>query len=1340
MGGRTVAAFGLSVAATLAGTIAAAQAKQRGGSPYFVQRGSWKETLLASRARYQEHRTDETVALGPWFATGPLPARGFSEAHFPETDVDLSAVDADGARLWTEHGEWTDGTVHQLPLMDSASTYLYRTIRASEPISLSASFGSDDGIEVWLNGMKVLSKDTPRGVAPDQDRARLDLASGGNRLLVKIFNISGGHGFYFQLKEDPLDLLWEQIEQAYPNECELMEGDLPGGLHLKWFRGGDDDGTSEAMIEAVLKETGISRGGLQAAFDSLRDTGAPDADRRWLDLYDDLCLVRETRNRLDGIDMPALRRAVEDLTRSFPDRYDQRYLARLAMFEKSLPAMRDALLSGDIDSAERAREQISQLVEFRRQALLANPLLDFGQVLLVKRRADSPSLGLPQNWQGNCSLPRTGYDDELCTLSMPAGSPGEVRTFFRPQRPRMMADVDLHWDGDRILFSMIGSHDRWQIFELTLGDQALRQVTPGVYDDVDNYDACYLPDGRVLFDSTRCFQGIPCVGGADSVANLFLLDEENGSTRRICFDQDHNWCPTILNDGRVLFTRWEYSDTPHYFTRLLMHMNPDGTGQMEYYGSNSFWPNSIFYARPVPDHPTQVIAIVSGHHGVPRMGELILFDPALGRYEADGVVQRVPGYGEKVEPVIVDQLVDQSWPRFLHPYPLSGKHFLVSCRPDPRAPWGIYLVDIFDNLLLLAEEPEFALLEPIPLRRTETPPVIPDKVRPGEKSATVFLADIYRGPGLEGVPRSTVKQLRVYSFHYGYNNMGGHAHVGVEGPWDVHRLLGTVPVHEDGSVAFTVPANTPIAIQPLDEEGKAVQLMRSWFTAMPGEVLSCAGCHERQNTASPVRPVLAASRRPVEIDPWRGPPRGFSFKREVQPVLDKYCVGCHDGSEDTRSLPDFSRKTENGWRNFTPSYLALHPYVRRPGPESDYHILTPLEFHADTSELIQILAKGHHGVRLDDEAWDRLVTWIDLNVPDHGTWGEHQEIPGDGSARRCEMSARYEGITDDPEDIPDIDPEPVEFVAPEPLDQAAEMRFEIHGWPLDAAEARKRRDAQAMPEALSLDLGDGVSLELRLIPPGEFVMGSPDGYADEAPRSVVRLEEPFYMGAVEVTCAQFRRFDPDHFNGYHDQRHKDHTRPGYLAHGPDRPVIRVSWHEAMAFCAWLAKRTGYRCTLPTETEWEWACRAGTDTPFHFGDLETDFSPFANLADVSTKRLAVTGIDPRPIPNPNRYQDFLPKDTRFDDGERLMCDVGQYEANPWGLHDMHGNVCEWTRSDYKPYPFVIDDRQVDSLESVKKAVRGGSWRDRPKNARSAWRLGYRSYQRVYNVGFRVVVHP
>jgi len=122
--------------------------------------------------------------------------------------------------------------------------------------------------------------------------------------------------------------------------------------------------------------------------------------------------------------------------------------------------------------------------------------------------------------------------------------------------------------------------------------------------DVDNYDPVYLPDGRIIFASTRCFHGVPCVGGGNQVANLFLFDPEGDpkgeKIRQITFEQDHDWCPTLLHNGRVMYTRWEYSDSPHYFTRILMHMNPDGTQQAELYGSNSYWPNSTFYARPCP--------------------------------------------------------------------------------------------------------------------------------------------------------------------------------------------------------------------------------------------------------------------------------------------------------------------------------------------------------------------------------------------------------------------------------------------------------------------------------------------------------------------------------------------------------------------------------------------------------------------------------------------------------------------------------------------------------------------------------------------------------------------
>jgi hypothetical protein len=248
------------------------------------------------------------------------------------------------------------------------------------------------------------------------------------------------------------------------------------------------------------------------------------------------------------------------------------------------------------------------------------------------------------------------------------------------------------------------------------------------------------------------------VYGSSHVANLYLMDASGGNIRQLGFDQEHDWCPAVLNNGRVLYTRWEYTDTPHSNTRLLFHMNPDGTDQKEFFGSNAYWPNSFFYARPIPGHPSMIIAVIGGHHDNPRMGELVLFDPARGRQEASPAVQRIPGHGKMVEPIIKDGLTLDSWPKFLHPFPLDEKFLIVSCKPEPDAPWGIYLVDVFDNLVPLAQLADAALFEPIPLRPTPRPPVIPDKLNLKGKDALVIIQDIYEGDGLRGVPRGTVKR------------------------------------------------------------------------------------------------------------------------------------------------------------------------------------------------------------------------------------------------------------------------------------------------------------------------------------------------------------------------------------------------------------------------------------------------------------------------------------------------------------------------------------------------------------------------------------------------------
>ena len=1223
------------------------------------------------------------VQLEPWYATAALtPGKNLSDAHFPEKGLDPTSKDPAVESLWRKRGRWQDGEITKLGSGSNTIAYVFREIIAAKPTRLPIYVGCDDHMMIWLNGENVHTCTERHAVRPDTHKIELSLRKGSNKLLMKIRNNGGVFAFYFSTK--------------------------PG-----------------AKVPPAAKAK------------------------------------KPARQTEEAIDLPALRRAIEDLTRAFPQRYGQggRTLQRLAEFEKLLPTLSERIQAGEAE----ALRAVSEFNEFRREALLANPLLHFERLLLVRRGAKSPKMGMPANWQGNTSLPRSGYDDEILVLS-PVRPDGKLTTLYKPPAGRFVGDVELHFDAGKMLFSSQADNGRWHVFEIAadptapLGEPAgePRQLTPAEPADVDNYDGCYLPDGRIIFSSTACVTGVPCVRGGSHVANLYLLNAD-GSARQLCFDQDHNWSPTMLPTGRVLFTRWEYGDIPHAFSRILFHMNPDGTGQAEYYGSNSYWPNSIFYARPIPHQPTKFVGIVSGHHGVARIGEMIVFDTARARFEADGALQRIGEYGKKVEPILLDRLVDASWPKFLHPYPLSdaatgrgaGKYFLASAQTAKGEPWCIYLVDVWDNMVKLCEAPGSALLEPVPWRKTPRPPAIPERIDLGRKDALVMLTNIYAGPGLAGVPRGSIKKLRLFTYHFAYQGMGGQQdRIGLDGPWDVKRVLGTVPVEADGSAAFCVPANTPISLQPLDADGQAVQHMRSWLTAMPGESVSCVGCHERQDEAPAPSPLPTAfAREPSEIQPWYGPVRGMSFKREVQPVLDRYCIGCHDGSEraDGWTIPDLRAKDDvsyipslksNQIARFSPSYYAVRRFVRTSTMEGDLHMLAPWDVHAETTRLVQMLRKGHHGVTLDAEAWDRIITWIDLGAPAHGNW---RDIVGaervDGvHKRRMELQKLYADMDQDPEAVVAGSAKKTEPVVPKAPPAKPAAPVTCAGWPFDAAEAKRRQDA-AGPTTQMIELPGGGTMKLVRIPAGGFVMGSRDGHADERPQAAVTIGRVFWMGVCEVTNDQYRQFDASH-----DSRlehggflHFSVRERGYPLSDPNQPVARVSWDRATAFCRWLSAKTGRRFTLPTEAQWEYACRAGTATPLNYGAVDTDHAALANLGDINVKTMEKLGFG---LPF-GAIPPWHPTDGRVDDKARVSADVGGYAVNAWGLHDTHGNVWEWTRTSYRAYPYRDDDGRNDPDPTGRKVVRGGSWYDRPQRARSAFRLSYRPYHRVYDVGFRVI---
>lgn len=1053
------------------------------------------------------------------------------------------------------------------------------------------------------------------------------------------------------------------------------------------------------------------------------------------------------QSELKWLNMEAIRLAYEDMKRI--EGFDAvKYLPILTELEQQVKQGFGNIYSGD----EAVLVNAEKAVANKRAILLANPLLNGDKILTVRyqlgnrdRRAMAPELGTQSNnWSNQESARRKGFNADIVELSN-LRDEVQIRTIYKPDNTSSIADLKLHWDGDRAMFTQTMSDNRWNVFEVKLNNGDCKKLIDNPEPDLEFYDGTYLPDGRIIANSNIGYQGVPCVNGSDPVGNMVLYTPQSKNLRRLTFDQDANWNPVIMNNGRVMYTRWEYTDLTHYYTRIVMNMNPDGTEQKALYGSGSMFPNSTFDVQPLPGYASAFVGIISGHHGVARSGRLILFDPAKARKGAAGMLQEIPHRNRPIVEEVKDRLVDGVWPQFIKPSPLNDTYFLVAAKLDKNDLWGIYLVDKFDNVTCLHKMEGEGYISPIAVRKTVTPPAIPDRVKLDDKQATVFIQDIYEGEGLKGIPRGTVKSLRLHAYEYAYvQTQSDHNWHGIQSGWDIKRMLGTVPVEEDGSVIFKIPANTPVSIQPLDKDGVAVQWMRSWLTGQPGEIVSCVGCHEDQNQIVIPKRVIASQKAPHALTPPEGGPRSFTFDLEVQPILDCACIACHNGEGKAFDLR--GGKKDN--RGYGTSYLNLHPYVHRQGGEGDMVVLYPYEYHPNTSELVRLLKKGHYNVQLTDAEWRKIYNWIDYNAPDKGYFNANvlKSFPYQGYdqiERRKQLTDKYAGGAgvDWKKEIADYAAQlknkgEIKPVMPKKVSPVKEKVLKVKGWPF-APDRVKEMLADEKETVKVLEIAPGVQMTFVRIPAGEFVMGSYHGEPDTYPTTKVKIDKAFWMGELEVTNQQYNTIFPQHDSRYVDQQWKDHVVPGYPANKPEQPVIRVSYNDAMEYCKILSQKTGLNITLPTEAQWEWACRGGSDEDFWFGNLNADFGKKDNLADVTTNKFAVSGVDPQPMSPESpwyKYYTFLPKAANVDDGSLVQVGGKKYEANPFGLYCMHGNVAEWTRSDYVPYPYKENPKKVSEY----KVVRGGSYIERPKYSTAYSRKGFYPYQCVFNVGFRVII--
>ncbi|MBW2580993.1 MAG: hypothetical protein JRD00_08660, partial [Deltaproteobacteria bacterium] len=820
----------------------------------------------------------------------------------------------------------------------------------------------------------------------------------------------------------------------------------------------------------------------------------------------------------------ALVRSIRHILKTKPREYEngRQFLKQAIQFDKTMPEILEKKAKGDPE----AQKALDAYAKLKFDALVAeNPYIDFDEILVVL----SDSFHNKNNWLGTHVVSPKGHNNKIARLNLRTG---KITDVYEPQDGAFVGELDLHYDAQKLLFSSTDKNSMYQVMEVGFDGSTPRQVSSIEGEFVHNYGGIYLPNDKIIFSSTATYVGVPCIGGGQSVPNLYLMGPNGDNTRQLTFEQDADWYPTILADGKVMYLRWEYTDIMHYYSRIMMTMNPDGTNQRAIYGSQSLWPNAMFFARPLPGEPGKYSAVVSGHHGHAGHGKLTIFDTNKGYAHADGVVQYIPGYGKEVTHVTVDQLyptvkkhllkkfpdlqdvvtalikrhmpessqqgkdyhdlnndffnrcyprlrdhypdemaldLDQLangvYPQFYQPYPVSAQYYLTVAQPANNSGWGLYLVDTFDNFVPIHSADAAGynyMIEPYPLRKRERPPVIPDRVNLHDREATCYVQNIYRGPGLKGVPVGTVDTLRIFTYAYGYYRVGNHHHLGVESGWDVKRLLGTVKVENDGSAMFKIPANTTISIQPLDTAGRSVQLFRSWLVAMPGEELSCVGCHEAPTEPPVTNKTIASGKAPQRIRPYRNLVEGFSFAAEVQPVLDAYCVRCHDGTDQKPNFKDTTIERPRSFSaNFSRAYYEFHKYFRRPGPESAGTMSIPYEYHASSSEGIQLLEKGHHGVKLDDDSWRRLYTWVDLNVPYYGSWSDayaadegRKNWTAKISSKARDLRAKYALVNSDWEYTPAkaYPVTPAQEKGPEmsdPIDVSA------RNWPFDADEAQQ---------------------------------------------------------------------------------------------------------------------------------------------------------------------------------------------------------------------------------------------------------------------------------------------
>jgi len=688
-----------------------------------------------------------------------------------------------------------------------------------------------------------------------------------------------------------------------------------------------------------------------------------------------------------------------------------------------LEARANALAAEEPVLAEIRREFYLAARHTLREIAFCNPLLRIDKLLFVKRHDARGVFHMCDQFYGCNAVPGGG----LFVLENPFGpNPRLVNLLERSvvQQGRLKGrkleggsflSPEVSFDGRTILFAYTeatafaksqgketyqwGPEISYHIFKVNADGTDLVQLTDGPTDD---FDPCFLPNGRIVFISMRRGGYLRC-GRHCPVYTMFSMKPDGSDIICLSFHETHEWQPSVTHEGMLVYTRWDYVDRDTNIAHHIWTCFPDGRDPRSFHGNYPLRRESRPWMemdiRAVPGSH-KFVATTGAHHGH-AFGSLVLIDHRKLDDNASSQLERLtpdcPFPEAEARPI-------DRYMQYGTPWPLSEDDYL--CVYDAEAKnRGIYWIDRFGNRELIYRDPAISCISPMPLGPRPMPPVIPSQTVQATEDiarnqghvppATIAVANVYDSD-FSWPAGTKVAALRVIQVLPKTTPPPNQPRIGVAEQTNARAALGVVPVEEDGSAYFLAPVGKEIYFQALDAEGRAIQSMRSGTYVHPGERLACQGCHEPKHRP-PVAPrptPLAFRRPPSAITPEPEGSNPFSFVRLVQPVLDRHCVDCHR----EKKAIDLSGTIE-GAHGWTRSYANLAPkygfyfHVQNGSINAGIHggsRTIPGQFGSRAAKLMQYLDGSHHGVKLPPEDRRRITLWLDCNCEFYGAYENTQ--------------------------------------------------------------------------------------------------------------------------------------------------------------------------------------------------------------------------------------------------------------------------------------------------------------------------------------------------------------